>query len=151
MRALHPILFPPRWIRLAALLAFVAVAVSLFWQGAQPHAVGLVSEPWDKLAHLVLFGGFGASAWVVLGGGRHTADLLAPMAAAAIGVLDELAQSTNPGRTAGLDDLAADAFGALLAVAILAALRERARGTARLATPPPGPDISRDSARSRAD
>ena len=127
MPLLRSVLFPSRWMRLLALLAFVFVAANLFWHGEQPYAVGIVAEPWDKVAHLILYGGFGGGAWVMLGGGRPTADVLAPMAAVIIGVADEFAQSFNPGRVVGLGDLTADAIGALLVVAMLAVLRERMR------------------------
>jgi VanZ family protein len=128
MRALvTPIVFPPRWMRLLAVLAFTLVAANLLWHGAQPYAVGLVQPPWDKIAHVVLFAGFGGAAWVMLGGARPTADLLAPMAAMAVGIADEVLQGYNPGRVVGLADLAADAFGALVAVAALIALRTRLR------------------------
>jgi VanZ family protein len=127
MLLLRSVLFPPRWMRLLALLAFVVVAANLFWHGAQPYAVGIVAPPWDKVAHLVLYGGFGGAAWVMLGGARPTADVLAPMAAVIVGVADELMQSFNPGRVVGLGDIAADATGALLVVATLAVLRERMR------------------------
>jgi VanZ family protein len=127
MQLLRSVLFPPRWMRLLALFAFVFVAANLFWHGAQPYAVGVVAPPWDKVAHLILYGGFGGAAWVMLGGGRPTADVLAPMAAVIIGVADEFAQSFNPGRVVGLGDIAADAIGALLVVTTLVWLRERMR------------------------
>ena len=121
------VLFPPRWMRLLALLAFVTVAANLLWHGAQPYAVGLFRPPWDKLVHLTVFGGFGGLAWVMLGGTRPAADTLAPMFAIAVGVVDEITQSHHPGRAASLTDLAADAIGALLVVGVLAVLRERQR------------------------
>lgn len=127
MPLLRAVLFPTRWMRMLALLAFVFVAANLFWHGAQPYAVGIVNEPWDKLAHLTVYGGFGALAWVMLGGGRPTADVLAPMAATLVGIADEFAQSFNPGRVVGLADLTADAIGAVLVVATLALFRERVR------------------------
>jgi VanZ family protein len=125
---LSVVLSPAPWIRALAALTLAGVAVALFWQGAQPHAVGLLSPPWDTLAHGVVFGGFAALAWIALGGRRPVADRLAPLIALAIGIADEWAQSRLPGRFAGLDDLLADALGAVLAVAILALLRERGRG-----------------------
>ena len=57
MYLLHPLLFPPRWMRLFALLSFVLVAAKLPWHGAQPSAVGAIPPPWDKLAHVVVYGG----------------------------------------------------------------------------------------------
>ncbi len=131
MPLLRAVVFPPRWMRLLALNAFVLVAANLFWHGAQPYAVGAVPPPWDKLAHVVLYAGFAAAAWVMLGGGRRTADVLAPMAAIAVGVLDEVAQTFNPGREVGLWDLAADATGAILAVLLLASARRALRRSDR--------------------
>ncbi len=131
------LLFPPRWARLLALCSFATITCLLFWQGAQPHAVGLLDPPWDKVAHLLAFGTFGGLAWVMLGGTRPAADILAPLAAIAVGIADEWMQARLPGRHAGLDDLAADAIGALSVVLLLALLRERRRAApARAATRP---------------
>lgn len=121
------VLFPPRWMRLLALGAFASIVALLFWQGAQPYASGLLDPPWDKVAHLLVFGAFGGLAWVMLGGTRPAADVLAPLAAIAVGIADEWAQRRIPGRYPGLDDLAADAIGALAVVLLLALLRERRR------------------------
>ncbi len=137
MSVLDALVHPPRWIRALALLAFLAVAANLFWHGAQPYAVGAIPAPWDKLAHIVLYGGFCAAAWVALGGARPTADLLAPIVAVSVGLLDEYAQTFNPGREVGLDDLFADSVGAVAAVLVLTALRDlvRRRATARRSAP----------------
>jgi VanZ family protein len=124
---LSSVLFPPRWLRLVAVFAFVVVAANLFWHGAQPYSVGLVPAPWDKLAHVIAFGGFGGTAWVMLGGTRRVADVLAPLAAVGVGVADEFAQQFNPGRGVSGADIAADAIGAILVVMTLALLRERVR------------------------
>ena len=131
MPLLRTVVFPPRWMRLLALAGFVLVAANLFWHGAQPYAVGAVPAPWDKLAHVVLYAGFSGAAWVVLGGGRRTVDVLAPLAAIALGVLDEFAQSFSPGRQVGFWDLAADATGAILAAMLLASARRALQGDDR--------------------
>lgn len=122
------VLFPPRWARVLALCGFATIAGLLFWQGAQPHAAGLLDPPWDKVAHLLAFGTFGGLAWVMLGGTRPAADVLAPLAAIAVGIADEWMQTRLPGRHPGFDDLAADTIGALSVVLLLALLRERRRG-----------------------
>jgi VanZ family protein len=79
----------------------------------------------------VLYGGFSAAAWVALGGARPTADLLAPIVAVSVGLLDEYAQSFAPGREVGLDDLFADSVGAVAAVLVLTALRDLVRRRAK--------------------
>lgn len=120
-----PLLHPPRWLRVAAGSAFAAGSVALLYQGAQPHAAGLFPAPWDKLAHALLFAAFGALAWIALGGRPPFAARFAPLAAIAVGVADEFAQSFSPGRVADAYDLLADAFGAIVAVWLLAAMRAR--------------------------
>jgi VanZ family protein len=130
------ILFPSRRLRVLAVAAFVAAAALLLHQGAQPHAVGLIPAPWDKLAHLGVFGAFAATAWVALGGVAPLADRLAPALALAIGVVDEIAQGFAPGRHVDATDLLADAAGALLAVWLLARLRDRRAATRRSARSP---------------
>jgi VanZ family protein len=120
-----PLLFPPRWLRLAAGAAFAVGAVALLYGGTQPQATGLFPAPWDKLAHAVVFAGFGALAWLALGGRPPIAARFAPLAAIAVGVADEFAQSFSPGRVADPHDLLADAVGAVLAVLLLAVMRAR--------------------------
>ena len=120
------LLRPSSPIRLAALLLFTLVVLNLFYHGAQPYSVGLVPAPWDKAVHATLFGGLATLIWVMLGGRRPLADLLAPLGAMGVGVVDEWAQSFVPGRGVDAADLIADAVGALLAVGVLATLRRRA-------------------------
>ena len=59
---------PERLLCASSVLLMVA---GLFVDGAQPVAVGLLTAPWDKLAHATVF---------------------------AVGVADELHQATLPGR-----------------------------------------------------
>ena len=102
--------------------AVLLMVVGLFVGGAQPVAVGLFTEPWDKLAHATVFAVLTALLAVALQGRppqpgarwalRPGAALaVAALLAGAVGVADELHQATLPGRVAGLDDLLADAVG----------------------------------------
>lgn len=116
---------PPPWLRLAAIALLAALAVNLFYQGAQPYAVGLIPSPWDKLAHLMLFGGLAALAWVALGARGAGAHLGAIAIAVAVGLLDEAAQSLLPGRSVDVVDIVADIGGAVFIVLLLVALRTR--------------------------
>lgn len=105
-------------LRRAARLIAVALAVGLplgLWiGGAQPIAVGLVPTPWDKLVHLTVFGVLAAAIGCANGSHSGRAALLAFACALAVGVVDEWHQAYLPGRSAGLDDLAADALGSAL-------------------------------------
>ena len=103
-----------RALRVAAVLLAVGLPLGLYIGGAQPVAVGLVPPPWDKLAHASVFALLAAC--VGYGSGWHGRAmlLLAFGAALAVGALDEWHQVFLPGRSAGLDDLAADAVGAAL-------------------------------------
>ena len=108
--------------RLLCAAAVLLMVVGLFVGGAQPFAVGLFTEPWDKLAHATVFNVLTALLAVALQGKppqpgarwalRPGAALaVAALLAGAVGVADELHQATLPGRVAGLDDLLADAVG----------------------------------------
>lgn len=114
-----------RVLRVAALLALLILVPGLFVGGAQPVAVGLFVEPWDKVVHCGVFAVFAgligvAGGWLRLP--RGTLLLLAFAGALAIGIADELHQATLPGRQAGLDDIAADALGAAIGTWLLGQL-----------------------------
>jgi VanZ family protein len=108
--------------RLLCAAAVLLMVVGLFVGGAQPVAVGLLTDPWDKLAHATVFAMLTALLALALQGRalqpgarwalRPGAALaVAAVLAGAVGVADELHQATLPGRVAGLDDLLADAVG----------------------------------------
>ncbi len=118
-----------RWMAAAAVLFLL---VGLFVGGAQPVAVGLVSEPWDKLVHAAAFmvltlalllaagaqwqwrRGVCAPRMLAQRRALWSAVLLALLVAAA----DELHQAWwLPGRQAGWDDWLADVLGVALAAA----------------------------------
>lgn len=101
------------WRVLAALLA-VALPLGLWVGGAQPVAVGLIPPPWDKLAHAVVFAVLAAAIGYASGLRGWRVALLGFAGALLVGAVDELHQMTLPGRSAGWDDLAADALGAAL-------------------------------------
>lgn len=115
-----------RVVRLAAVVAAIAVPVGLFYGGAQPIAVGLIPEPWDKLAHVLVYAVLAASVGYASGWRGRPVWWLAFTVALAVGALDEFHQMTLPGRAAGWDDLACDALGALAGATAL-----RWRGVAR--------------------
>ncbi|MDO8450791.1 MAG: VanZ family protein [Rhodoferax sp.] len=109
-----------RVLRLAAALLAIALPLGLLIGGAQPVAVGLVPPPWDKLVHAAVFAVLAGAIGYASGLRGRRASALAFFGALTVGVLDELHQMRLPGRSAGWDDLAADAFGAALgAVALL--------------------------------
>jgi hypothetical protein len=97
--------------RLGAGLLILAFLGGIFIGGAQPVAVGLIPSPWDKLAHLLAFGGLAVllelalrpPVWLLLG---------VPMLVSAA---DEFHQAFLPGRNSGVDDWMAGAIGAVLA------------------------------------
>ncbi|KON80315.2 VanZ family protein [Azoarcus sp. PA01] len=96
-------------------LAAVAVLVALFVGGSQPQAAGLIPAPWDKLAHVAVFGVLTLS----LARGFSLPPVWAGGVAALFGIADELHQSSLPGRVAGVEDLLADLAGIALALAVL--------------------------------
>ncbi len=110
-----------RGLRLFAALTAIGLPMGLFVGGAQPVAVGLIPVPWDKLAHAGVFAML-AAAMGYASGWRGWPMLLTGFGyAIGIGALDEWHQMHLPGRSAGLDDLVADAAGAALGAATLLA------------------------------
>jgi VanZ family protein len=84
--------------------------LALFIGGAQPFAVGLFAEPWDKVAHATFFALFGLLLARFVG--LHVALVIA--LALLFVAADEIHQSYLPGRVAGLDDWLADIAGACI-------------------------------------
>jgi VanZ family protein len=108
----------PPLVRALCLALAAVVVFDLFWLGAKPVAVGLFPAPWDKAAHLAVYGGLTALLWLGAGA-RMTFTVIA--AVVAIGGLDELHQAGLPGREADVGDFAVDvlagvAVGALMLI-----------------------------------
>ena len=110
-----------RIIRWGARLACLAFVVALFVEGAKPVAVGLFPPPWDKLAHIVAFGGLATLIELALAPPTWLFFAL-PLAVSAA---DEIHQMFLPGRSAGLDDWLAGAVGITLAWWVLRHTRVR--------------------------
>ena len=99
-------------------LAALLVA-GLFYGGAQPVAVGLLAEPWDKLAHASLFAVIAGLLALSRPGLTWRWSLVCLLVTMTVGAMDELHQHFLPGRSADWSDLAADTFGAGLSVLLL--------------------------------
>lgn len=104
-------------------------AMLLFVLGTRPDAGAVVPPaPYDKLAHMMVFGGFAGIAWLV-GAGR---SIVLPVAIALVlGCTDELLQSFTPGRDADWHDIVADGIGAVLVVGTLQFARWRGTAASR--------------------
>jgi len=100
-----------RALRPLSVLVCVAVPLGLFVGGAQPVAVGLFPAPWDKLVHAGVFCLLATAIGYASGFRGKPMWWLAVLGAATIGALDEWHQMVLPGRSAGWDDLVADAVG----------------------------------------
>ena len=93
-------------------LALLGMAL-LIWANARPETAGLIPAPWDKLAHMLIFGGL--SLLLVLGG---CAPWLGFFIVAAFGASDELRQLGLPGRSASWGDLGVDWLAAALVFSV---------------------------------
>lgn len=100
------------------LLGAATLTIALFWGGGQPFAVGLFPVPFDKLAHSVYFATLAVLLWFGTGGRW---PVLVFLVVSAIGGLDELHQSTLPGRVADVYDYLIDT---LAAGAVIVALEK---------------------------
>ncbi len=92
--------------------------------------------PWDKAVHALIFGVLAALLRAPSRLPRGRAEVVAVALAATWGVVDELHQSTVPGRQADPWDALADLTGALLAACALGLwLQRRPRGPGRQRAP----------------
>jgi hypothetical protein len=110
------VLYLTRLPRTAYLLSAVSLVLVLFWGGSQPFAVGLFPAPYDKLAHSVYFATLAVQLWFGTGGRW---PVLLFLVVSAIGGLDELHQSTLPGRVADFYDYLTDTVAAGLVITLL--------------------------------
>ena len=113
-----------RALRAGAVLLAVGLPLGLYFGGAQPVAVGLIPSSHDKLVHATVFAVLAGAMGYASGLRGWRMLLVAWLGAVAVGALDEWHQSALPGRSAGWDDLAADAIGAAVGALALQA-RER--------------------------
>lgn len=113
--------------RIGFVIALLVAATATHWPRLQ---VGTPQEPIDKLLHASSY----AALMLFLWQAQWTHRILACAAMlAAWGALDEVTQSLPAlGRSADMDDWAADLIGVLLMSGFLAALRPQGRGLARL-------------------
>jgi VanZ family protein len=103
-------------IQWAAKLCLAIVIIVLFVGGSQPYAGSLFTPPWDKVVHIIFYGGMLIIARLAF---PDTALWKLFLGVLLIGVLDEVHQMYVPGRKPGLDDLAADFIGIVVASCIL--------------------------------
>lgn len=104
---------------MVALLALLII-VGLFIGGAQPAAVNLIPEPWDKLAHGIVFAMLAWAIGLASGLTGWLRLVVSILGALLVGMVDEWHQLYLPGRQAGWSDLAADLVGSLVGTALLA-------------------------------
>ncbi len=116
-----------RWGRFGW-LALAAYAGAIFHLSSQANPLpALTAHVWDKLLHLIEYGGLGFLFGLLVGlrgeKGAWRVDWHAVLAWSALagflyGASDELHQSFVPGRDAELGDVAADTLGAVLGGAV---------------------------------
>ena len=107
-------------------LAFFALAAlsvtALLMLGRAPGAGDLFVPPWDKVAHITVFGGL---AFLVVSGFRGARLLLCFSLVVLAGAVDEAQQWFIPGRHADWGDLGADIFAAATGVMVTQAIWRR--------------------------
>ncbi len=109
------------WWRWGPVLAAMA---AIFVASNTPNLGDLPGGMSDKTAHVLAYAGLTllvlrATSGMRWSGVTARSALAAWLVAVGYGVSDEVHQRFVPGRTAALDDLAADAIGAALAVALV--------------------------------
>ncbi len=108
---------------IAASLPMIAQMAAIFFFGLRPMPEEVVRHP-DWLLHGICYAVLTGFAWIAVtarypGIARRKALALAFMISTVYGVFDEWHQRFLPHRDASMMDIAADAIGALIAVALL--------------------------------
>jgi VanZ family protein len=106
---------PSRALRTIAIGTAALLVVNVLWQGAQPYAVGLFAEGWDKVAHAALHYVLCSVLLLALGLRR---GVWALVLCASFAAIDEWAQQFSPGRSVSFYDWLASVAGAMLALAV---------------------------------
>ncbi len=106
-------LISKKCIRILATLCLGLLLAALFIGGRQPGAGNLFPVPWDKVVHLTFYGTLTILAGIAL---PKIKPPILFLIIVSIGGTDELLQFYIPGRHSGLDDLAADAVGCVIAL-----------------------------------
>lgn len=128
-----------KWQALMCRLCLATLVSGLFLGGRTQIAVGFVSQPWDKLLHAAVFAVLVALlaachprwGWQVPAQpiGRFPSRwwwlIVCTLMASAVGAADELHQLFLPGRSADLDDWAADTIGAIFGALVWSRFMQR--------------------------
>ena len=94
----------------------IGMMAGVTWAGAQPFAVGMFAEPWDKVAHMVLFGSLAFVVGMAFCPDWKHGWRWALVVALLFAGFDEVRQIWLPGRVAAWGDFLADAVGAGLGI-----------------------------------
>lgn len=100
-------------IQWAAKLCLAILIIALFVGGSQPYAGSLFTPPWDKVVHIIFYGGMLVLARLAY---PQTSLWKLAIGVLVIGALDEVHQMFVPGRRPGWDDFGADIVGIALAM-----------------------------------
>lgn len=103
-------------IQWAARLCLAIVIIVLFVGGSQPYAGSLFTPPWDKVVHIIFYGGMLVLAKLAY---PHTPLWKLAVGVLMIGALDEVHQMFVPGRRPGWEDFGADIIGITLATTVI--------------------------------
>ena len=117
---------PLRWQRVLAWVLLVSLILALFYFGSQPTAGGLFPSGWDKMVHILFFGGVASLAFIGTGSRRPIYSIIL---VGVLGLLDEIGQSFNPARVASVADWLADIAGACLALLLIRVVAGTLRAT----------------------
>lgn len=119
------------WLPQLALMLAVTLVAGLFYLGRQPIAVGLLTEPWDKVVHASLF----AVIAMLLALSRKQLTwhwlVCSVFLAAGVGALDEIHQHFLPGRSADIRDFCADVMGAMAGAALMKLFKKNTSSLSR--------------------
>lgn len=115
-------LINPRLIRQLSMTCLIILIAAIFIGGEMPGAGALFPPPWDKVVHIVTYGGMAVLTGLAF---PRRSLLFVVLLVVGVGACDEIHQMFLPGRQAGFDDLLADFVGAVLFLPAIPLLRRQ--------------------------
>lgn len=107
-------------LRFISFSIFSLMIAAIFIGGSMPASGNLFTAPWDKVAHVMTFGAIALLLGIAFPMRSLSMILIITIA---FGAADEIHQIFVINRQPGIDDLMADAIGALLVLPVIAWVR----------------------------
>jgi len=111
----------PIFLRVQLAIFYIILVYLLFFLGSKPGAGSLVQPPFDKLLHLIYYGGLTYFGWQII---AKSNAITPSITSFTIGLVNEITQYFQPYRTFELLDIGANLVGISLIILLILATQK---------------------------